>query len=73
MRSSASFKQRTVGSLLAASLLGAAGLAAADTIFLPITRDGPWPVKCAQETLGTCHNRWHPDINPRRQRTPATR
>ncbi len=71
MRSSASFKQRTVGSLLAASLLGAAGLAAADTIFLPITRDGPWPVKCAQETLGTCHNRWHPDIKPAATANPG--
>jgi formamidase len=71
MRSSASFKQRTVGSLLAVSLFGAAGLAAADTIFLPITRDGPWPVKCAQETLGTCHNRWHPDIKPAATANPG--
>jgi hypothetical protein len=71
MRSSASFKQRAVGSVLAASMLGAAGLAVADTIFLPITRDGPWPVKCAQETLGTCHNRWHPDIKPAMTANPG--
>lgn len=36
----------------------------ADTIYLPITRVGAWPVRCAQETHGTCHNRWHPDIKP---------
>jgi hypothetical protein len=53
-------------------LLGAAGLAAADTIFLPITRDGPWPVKCAQETRALAQS-LASDINPRQRQTPATR
>jgi len=35
---------------------------AADTVYLPITREGSWPVKCKDEKHGTCHNRWHPDI-----------
>jgi formamidase len=62
--SSFGLMQQLAGSLLAASTLGLAGLAAADTIYLPITRVGEWPVPCANETLGTCHNRWHPDIKP---------
>jgi len=29
---------------------------------IPITRKGTVPVRCAEEPLGTCHNRWHPAI-----------
>jgi formamidase len=50
--------------MLAVSTLAITGVATADTIYLPITRVGEWPVPCASETLGTCHNRWHPDIKP---------
>lgn len=62
---------RLAGTLLAASMLGLAGLAAAETIYLPITRVGEWPVPCAEEKLGTCHNRWHPDIKPAATANPG--
>jgi formamidase len=59
------------GGLLGAVLLATVQVAAAETIYLPITRDGSWPVKCAKEVLGTCHNRWHPDIKPAAFATPG--
>jgi formamidase len=34
----------------------------AKQVRIPITRKGTVPVPCAQEPLGTCHNRWHPAI-----------
>ncbi|HEX7125757.1 MAG TPA: acetamidase/formamidase family protein [Thermodesulfobacteriota bacterium] len=43
-------------------VLAAGGAAAAKTVTVPITFDGEVPVRCAVEPLGTCHNRWHPDI-----------
>ena len=57
--------------LLAVSMMGAAQIALADTVYLPVTRDGAWPVKCAKEVLGTCHNRWHPDIKPAATANPG--
>ena len=54
--------QWLTGSMLVVSTLAFTGVATADTIYLPITRAGDWPVPCANEKLGTCHNRWHPDI-----------
>jgi len=71
MRSKASVKQCAVESILGLLLLGAAAVAAADTVYLPITRDGAWPVKCAKEVFGTCHNRWHPDIKPAARANPG--
>ncbi|HZP92682.1 MAG TPA: acetamidase/formamidase family protein [Burkholderiales bacterium] len=59
------------GGVLAASTLAGAGAAAADTIYLPITRVNEWPVPCAEEKLGTCHNRWHPDIKPAATANPG--
>lgn len=52
-------------------VLGAAGLAAAETVYLPVTRSGPAPVKCAEEKLGTCHNRWHWEIKPAAYANPG--
>ncbi|MGZ6124563.1 MAG: acetamidase/formamidase family protein, partial [Myxococcales bacterium] len=46
----------------AALLLAMAWPAFAKTVHLRITRAGTVPVPCADEPLGTCHNRWHPDI-----------
>ena len=63
-RSGSTFRHCLAGSLLAVSTLAIAGMATAETIYLPITRVGEWPVPCAEEKLGTCHNRWHPDIKP---------
>src|SRR5262249_35711973 len=36
----------------------------ASTVRLRVTRAGTVPVRCAEERLGTCHNRWHPAIRP---------
>ena len=49
---------------LAAALLAAvAGPSFAKNLRIPITRINRVPVKCADEPLGTCHNRWHPGID----------
>src|SRR2546423_693766 len=40
---------------------------------IPITRQGTVPVACAQEPLGTCHNRWHPAIKPAAAAHPGDR
>src|SRR5712692_11810400 len=32
----------------------------AKQVRIPVTRVANVPVPCAQEPLGTCHNRWHP-------------
>jgi formamidase len=47
-----------------ASVLAAAWAAPslAKQVKIPITRVNNVPVPCAQEPLGTCHNRWHPLI-----------
>jgi formamidase len=45
-------------------LAAAAGPSSARTVRIPITRTATVPVPCANETLGTCHNRWHPAIRP---------
>src|SRR5215470_12998878 len=48
----------------AAIVLTAAQPSFASRITIPITRVRNVPVPCAEERLGTCHNRWHPDIPP---------
>lgn len=50
--------------MLALTGFGLADLAAAKTVFVPITLVGGVPVPCTDEPLGTCHNRWHPAIPP---------
>jgi formamidase len=45
------------------ALVGAPDLAFARTVFVPVTLVGGVPVPCATDKLGTCHNRWHFDIN----------
>ncbi len=52
-------------------LVAAAGPSSARTIRIPITRVGTVPVPCANETLGTCHNRWHPAIRPAATANPG--
>ncbi|GAC1539856.1 MAG: acetamidase/formamidase family protein [Myxococcales bacterium] len=48
---------------IAATLLAvAAGPSFAKHRTIPITRINDVPVKCAEEPLQTCHNRWHPQI-----------
>ena len=59
------------GGIFAAAAWASGGIATADTIYLPITRVGEWPVPCAQEKLSTCHNRWHPDIKPAATANPG--
>ena len=71
MQKHRSIRKALFGSVLGGAMLGAIQLVSADTIYLPITRDGSWPVKCAKETLGTCHNRWHPDIKPAATANPG--
>ena len=71
MRSKCNVAQRVVKGVLGVLMFGVTAAAVADTIYLPITRDGAWPVKCAKETLGTCHNRWHPDIKPAATANPG--
>ena len=44
--------------------LTAAGPSFARRVTIPITRVRNVPVPCAEERLGTCHNRWHPAIPP---------
>ncbi len=58
----------TVAALL---VLGAAVLAAAETVYLPVTKSGAAPLKCAEERLGTCHNRWHWEITPAAHANPG--
>ena len=50
--------------LLTAALVAAATAPAfAKTVRIPVTRGaGGVPIPCAEDPLGTCHNRWHPDI-----------
>jgi formamidase len=48
----------------AVSLLAAPRPTHAKTVHLAVTRSGNVPVPCAQEPLGTCHNRWNPEIPP---------
>src|SRR5215470_20302328 len=48
----------------AAIVLTAAQPSFASRITIPITRVRNVPVPCAEERLGTCHNRWHPAIRP---------
>ena len=48
--------------LTALLLAIAAGPTFAKQVRIPITRIKDVPVKCADEPLGTCHNRWHPGI-----------
>ncbi len=47
---------------LCALLLLTALPSAAKQIRIPITRIDTVPVRCADDPLRTCHNRWHPDI-----------
>src|ERR1700686_2293393 len=56
----------------AAALLAAvAGPSFAKNLRIPITRINSVPVKCAAEPLGTCHNRWHPGIDPVMEANPG--
>jgi len=48
--------------LAAALLIAAVPPATAKTVRLRVTRVNDVPVPCADEPLGTCHNRWHPAI-----------
>src|SRR2546428_183387 len=50
--------------LLTAALVAAATAPSfAKTVRIPVTRGaGGVPIPCAEDPLGTCHNRWHPDI-----------
>src|SRR5260370_3274676 len=52
-------------------LVAAAGPSSDRTIRIPITRVGTVPVPGASETLGTCHNRWHPAIRPAATANPG--
>jgi len=45
-------------------VLTAAQPSFARTVRIPVTRVRNVPVPCAEERLGTCHNRWHPAIRP---------
>ena len=45
-------------------VLTAARPSFASRVTIPITRVRNVPVPCAEERLGTCHNRWHPAIPP---------
>ncbi len=57
-------KHPFLSALLVVLTLSVPQLAKAETVRLNITRAGVVPVKCAEEHLGTCHNRWHPAIKP---------
>ena len=57
--------------ILAVLLAAAPALANNKTVRLPITRVDTVPVPCADEPLGTCHNRWHPDIPPAASADPG--
>jgi formamidase len=46
----------------AAALVAAASPSFAKQVRIPVTRIANVPVPCADEPLGTCHNRWHPAI-----------
>jgi formamidase len=48
--------------LLVVLTLSVPQLVQAESVRLNVTRAGNVPVKCADERLGTCHNRWHPAI-----------
>jgi len=48
--------------LTAVALLAAATPSFAKQVRIPVTRINNVPVPCADEPLGTCHNRWHPAI-----------
>jgi formamidase len=52
-------------------VLTAAQPSFARTVRLAVTRVGNVPVPCAEERLGTCHNRWHPAIRPAATANPG--
>src|SRR5262249_12847269 len=52
-------------------VLTTAGSSFGRTIRIPVTRTGSVPVPCAEERLGTCHNRWHPAIRPEATAKPG--
>jgi len=52
-------------------VLTAAQPSFASTVRLRVTRAGNVPVPCAEERLGTCHNRWHPAIRPAATANPG--
>lgn len=58
---------------LIASVLVAVSSApsAAKQVKIPVTRINNVPVPCAQEPLGTCHNRWHPAIEAAASANPG--
>jgi len=51
--------------------LTAARPSLAATVRIPITRVRNVPVPCAEERLGSCHNRWHPAIRPAATANPG--
>jgi len=56
--------KRVLFTTAAAMVLTAARPSFASRVTIPITRVRNVPVPCAEERLGTCHNRWHPAIPP---------
>src|SRR6516164_1397765 len=52
-------------------VLTAAQPSFASTVRIRVTRAGNVPVPCAEERLGTCHNRWHPAIRPAATANPG--
>ena len=54
--------KRIVPLAAAALLFAAVSPALAKTVRIRVTRVDDVPVPCADEPLGTCHNRWHPAI-----------
>ena len=56
--------KRVLFTTAAAMVLTAARPSFASRVTIPITRVRNVPVPCAEERLGTCHNRWHPGIPP---------
>jgi formamidase len=62
---------KSVACITATLLAVAAGPSFAKRVHIPITRINKVPVKCADEPLHTCHNRWHPRIAPVMEANPG--
>lgn len=64
-------KRVLFNSAAAMVVLTAAQPSFASTVRIRVTRAGNVPVPCAEERLGTCHNRWHPAIRPAATANPG--
>jgi formamidase len=62
---------KTAAFVAAALVALSSAVASAKQVRLNITRKGTVPVPCAEEKLGTCHNRWHPDIKSAASANPG--